>query len=1194
MSTDLKTIAQSSVKVRFKEPLQSEAINRARLVVPRGVHRGFNLAASASPLSVVLEVDAGSGDSVAVVHDSDDRALTIRESANATLDLSSFASSTVVVAIYAEHVTQGTTTAVVRGYEVDPVDELTGDPSEDYLILLGTVVVPAAGVIPAANITHQRRIMAADEAFAQAVRVPLVLNHDFSQAYEGASFVTASSSVNEGVLLLANRWVARGASGQDSETTQYLVDGTGLTVRTDGSGDYEIVVTQDVGAPLGDLGVLSADWRLEIEVNYDVLSVEAGATASVICKAVAQGEPTRDWEFSVDLDLSAAATGLVAAANIDMASALDTLAAVQLDAAGVAVLSGVQISGALSGGTASTSVLKINSVQAFIRHNPRTAGFKDPDKRVDAPVSSAALQRLLAFIPHAAASVTDPQWRYDVDPGAAPKIMASSDNPRFAGLALLQIQDAILGTVSPIVVEQWLTGTLRDDPRFKAQFDAVNELTTIWEAEGATGTEPSLRAVASTDGRLYLTVNARPDSGDWTRDTAGNGSMALVLSAEGIRQRVEFRQVSAASWNDASWDSVYDLGPRSHYTVMTDSSQTFGGDVDTGLADRLHTGTSPLDVKLLGFNYNFSSGLTGALKEDIKVVGVGAQLTSINLNDAAPASHLRLDNRSYFSDVTFTPGNTSHYLGSDGDRSVMIERARFLGVNLVLPGVTGSDGSDFDEFILKDAYFDSYPNTAADLGYSAVIVVKGMAECRFENVYIDSPGFAGTSSRMVFIQGGKNILFENCKFRTFQSGWECVRIDSGLQNNITFRNCTFENYATAGTGTPLVFSANNLVANAVFDNCYFFSREGVAVDVEGGFTFRNCKFESETSTTATEPVLISALGDTTDQEGFTGRPTFINCIARIGSANLDGASTTRGVIELFGEVIVDGFEIAFSNSSGALHAGPILELAASYQSMHVKNVKFNMSDCSVPADTSSGLINIEPATSGHIFIEGTSFTGFNTTANAAGRPMFRITNQGDVTIRDTDVNGLGSGANGFNNVITCFSFGPVVIDNLRVSNFSRTMDEVILIFSAQNVMIRNCIFELPDTVGTDHAIGVDVSGCEQLSIINTWMHASENGNAFVRMEDVLNVTLTNCQFRCDGANDSDEFVDLVAGTNDTMVFSNNLLVGDNGGSPLTTIDFSTITTATIIGNVFRNLGGGGITITYGGSNIGGNTLNKEA
>ncbi len=920
-------------------------------------------------------------------------------------------------------------------------------------------------------------------------------------------------------------------------------------------------------------------------------------TASVVCTAVAQGEPTRDWEFSVDLDMSATGTGLIAAANIDMASALDTLAAVQLDAAGVAVLSGVRIEGALSGGTASTSVLKINSLQAFIRHNPRTGGFKDPDKRVDAPVAPATLSRLLAFLPHAASSVSAPQWRYDMDPGDAPKIMASSDNPRFSTLSLLQIQDAILGTVSPIVVEQWLTGTQREDPRFKAQFDAVNDLTTIWEAEGASGTEPSLRAVVSPQGNLYFTVNAKPSAGGWERDAShGEGSIALLLSHDGGYQRAELRfKANTVSWADSAWDSTFALGPRSHTTVITDNSSTFGGDINTGLVDRLHTGDAPVDVKLQGFSYGFSNGLTGQIKTDITVVGTGAQNTQVVLNDATGANHLRFNDRNYFSDMTFLHGSAyPAYLGSNAEREVVLERIRFTGVTLSLPGVTGSSGGSSNEFVLKNAYFDGYGDTAADLGFSTVIYLNEMGESRFENVYIDSPGFAGTQSRMVSIAGGKNILFEGCKFRTFQSGWELVRIQNGLAKNITFRNCTFENFATAGTGDPLIV-VDPLNSNVVFDNCYFFSREGVILDVQGGSTFRNCKFESETSATATEPVLISAFGDIGNDEGLNGRPTFINCNVTIGPANLTGASATRGIIEFIGEVVVDGLDINFSSGAGSLHAGPILELSGSAATMYLRNIRFVMDEVTIPNDASAGLINILPSISGHVALEGVSFAGMNTTANTAGRAFIRISNQGEVTIRDVDFNGgVGGGSNGFNRLITTFSFGPIILDNIRVYGFSQTLNTVIEAFFAENLVIKDCIFELPDTVAADHAVGVAVDTCEQLSITNTWMHASENGNAFIDLSDVLNVQITNCQLRCDGNNDSDEFVELTAGTNDTLVFSNNLLVGDNAGSPLTTLDFSTITTATIIGNVFRNLGGGGITITYGASNIGNDTLNKEA
>jgi hypothetical protein len=69
-----QTISQDSVKLRWKEPFITKGVNQKDFgVVPKGIYRGFDLKQTVVPsASIRLEVDSGTGDSIAVLEDRND------------------------------------------------------------------------------------------------------------------------------------------------------------------------------------------------------------------------------------------------------------------------------------------------------------------------------------------------------------------------------------------------------------------------------------------------------------------------------------------------------------------------------------------------------------------------------------------------------------------------------------------------------------------------------------------------------------------------------------------------------------------------------------------------------------------------------------------------------------------------------------------------------------------------------------------------------------------------------------------------------------------------------------------------------------------------------------------------------------------------------------------------------------------
>lgn len=157
----LSPISNATVKVRWKEPYASEGLNRKMaVVVPAGVYRGLKLGVSASNLSVDLLADSA-GDHVAVQESSTGFQTTYVDdsSGTITLPLTGFTTNDVVViCLVVGYAVGATTTAEFRGYELSEFEALT-DAVKSALVVLGTVLRPAAGIIPAVNITHDRRTL---------------------------------------------------------------------------------------------------------------------------------------------------------------------------------------------------------------------------------------------------------------------------------------------------------------------------------------------------------------------------------------------------------------------------------------------------------------------------------------------------------------------------------------------------------------------------------------------------------------------------------------------------------------------------------------------------------------------------------------------------------------------------------------------------------------------------------------------------------------------------------------------------------------------------------------------------------------------------------------------------------------------------------------------------------------------------
>lgn len=150
MSTTLATPSANNAKMRWTEPYVSDGLNaKMNGIVPSGVVRGGRLETGGAALLLTIKADSNTGDSVYSYIDSNGRQITFRQIGDVTLDLNTggVPGTTVYIGLEITYVVSAPTLVYWRAYSDV---EIGADPS---LVVLGQVVVPLVGPIPAANVT---------------------------------------------------------------------------------------------------------------------------------------------------------------------------------------------------------------------------------------------------------------------------------------------------------------------------------------------------------------------------------------------------------------------------------------------------------------------------------------------------------------------------------------------------------------------------------------------------------------------------------------------------------------------------------------------------------------------------------------------------------------------------------------------------------------------------------------------------------------------------------------------------------------------------------------------------------------------------------------------------------------------------------------------------------------------------------
>jgi len=153
MPTSGYSFTSQEITVRFRAPYISESLNQQfRGIVSAGVYEGFNPQVSGTPLHIELATDpSGRSSAVAVSDLNPTTSVSVHVAGTIDLDLSAYASKTVAVCVDLHYAFPADTTGTVNIYD------LGTETVPATSCVLAKVIVPAAGLIPAANINIDDR-----------------------------------------------------------------------------------------------------------------------------------------------------------------------------------------------------------------------------------------------------------------------------------------------------------------------------------------------------------------------------------------------------------------------------------------------------------------------------------------------------------------------------------------------------------------------------------------------------------------------------------------------------------------------------------------------------------------------------------------------------------------------------------------------------------------------------------------------------------------------------------------------------------------------------------------------------------------------------------------------------------------------------------------------------------------------------
>lgn len=552
MPTTITTPSNTQAKIRFQEQYVSEGLNKKlNGVIPRGIIRGGLLVTAGAGFNLRIDPDPDSGDSVYSYIDANGHQITFRQVGAVTLDLTAVANTKVYICLYVNYTTSTATVVEWRTYS--EVELLTAPVVEaPYLVVLGRVVVPAAGPIASTSIDPLERREAWDAVSRSTLQWhQVVSNSRFDIAAPGA--LTATNL--EGALGWNTGTVALGGGGRTwsvstiaprSGPHEFQVNGgAGSTIVASVDGRERWAVEPDTkirvrtwirGDSWGGVGVNGVQG---VVIHfYDTDGVTLGTPAEITNNALSGTFAYTQLDEIVKAPATAAFMSYALRLDPDGLSPTGSLfwddvqVFVQSDAPLDAMLKDRKWSGFVAGhGITVTPTNQFSTIGDFMNTSARLFELDKITEDVPSLPGSVA-----TYIQKRLGVGGEGRMRFDwkrgshIIPGRIEDL--GSDRLGTAVEAAVEplfgdaVNVALAATSEYTLVEEWTDGV------------SLHKVRKFLKTDG-------------TDMALVTTVNAKFDGSLWSKDDTAISSMKTETSVRSTQHWT--KDDGAGTWNDATW-----------------------------------------------------------------------------------------------------------------------------------------------------------------------------------------------------------------------------------------------------------------------------------------------------------------------------------------------------------------------------------------------------------------------------------------------------------------------------------------------------------------------------------------------------------------------------------------------------------------------------------------------------------------
>lgn len=750
MSSDISTIGSSNVFVNFNAPTFTDVFNKKlSFIIPAGVYRGFTIETTITALTVRIKTDSFIGDSVAAVVTPTGHLLTTRLQGDVDLALTSFASTTIFIVLEGDYQIGTPTFIKFRAYSVVEYEALPQEDKET-LVVLGQVIVPAAGTIPAGNISATNRNFAWQRRIDNSF-IPLIQNSSFEDG-------TTTGTTN-----CLFPWTSTFSSGNAvyRKTSAHSIDGLfGCELFSTTTTAISSTFRQLFHYPASQFN------KVLFSLKKKALKIVTSSATSlqVYMKTVTSAGSTNTYTNNIP------ATSV----DSDFITVEGTFSLAPTDV--LITEFGIQTT-ALTTSTAG-SIIVFDSVQLFVDN-------------IDAFKNSTLVQKKSANHSFSQIAVEDPTTNVSTDDGSAITYETAGN--------AVKIQRKDKSTVSSQVTVQ-VPGAMQIGsnnldtlaksllPRLDIPFTATSSTFTHIEQLFLTG-QHGARHYAQANGDSIYIINASWNGTVWTADKTTESAVKITFSITGMK--MQFKAVTTVSWNDASWDVI-------PFEVQNTGTVTIN--------NSLAIATNKFTVDNLG---NTVSKRTLALGDDLTSTAANAEIAKLAAKyvitgvgertlifESAPASGATKRARIYISKIgniefTLNARWTETTLRWNADDSTSSASYRTLTQNsdtlrskatTITAWIDSVDPTGWDKDVVSSVFSTNVNSFAGSLAVASALAGNSdTSRLRTPVIYaannkalsLSDEGSTGKTglSRVYFNQGSSTELTTNARYTNGTNQW---------------------------------------------------------------------------------------------------------------------------------------------------------------------------------------------------------------------------------------------------------------------------------------------------------------------------------------------------------------------------------------------------------------------------------------